>query len=106
MSEVTEERIREIVLDILEEKCLLVKDIAMSLKKDRYGTYVLLSIEEYASLVQRFGKEDTMRRIEKLDNYIGSKGRRYKSHYRTILVWADNETGGHYEKVDINKLLE
>jgi hypothetical protein len=106
MSEITEERIKEIIVEVLTERGLLEQDIISKIKKSRYGTYVLLSGEEYGNLIKRFGKEDADRKIEKLDNYIGSKGRKYKSHYRTILVWAENDKGGQYEKMDIKKLLE
>jgi hypothetical protein len=106
MPEISEEKIRQIVIDVLIEKGLLEQDIITKIKKERHGAYVLLSGEEYDNLVKRFGREDADRKIEKLDNYIGSRGRKYKSHYRTILVWADKDKGGQYEKMDIKKLLE
>jgi hypothetical protein len=37
--------------------------------------------------VDKFGERDTQQRIEDLNNYIGSKGKQYKSHYHTILNW-------------------
>jgi hypothetical protein len=41
--------------------------------------------------VSRFGERDTQARIERLDDYIGSRGVKYASHYRTILVWAKKD---------------
>ena len=56
-------------------------------QKKRFFDFVLLTEEEYRKLVDKFGLKDTMDRIENLNNYLGSKGKRYKSHYYTILVW-------------------
>lgn len=60
-------------------------------EKISFGEFknVLLSEEEFEKLKQRFS--DYELRIEKLSNYIASKGDRYKSHYATILNWARNE---------------
>jgi hypothetical protein len=30
-------------------------------------------------------------KIERLNNYIGSSGKKYKSHYHTILNWSRND---------------
>lgn len=56
--------------------------------KHRYGEFdnVLLTDKELESLKERF-PHDWMRRIDDLSYYIGSKGRSYKSHYKTILAW-------------------
>ena len=60
-----------------------------------YMDFVLLNDDEYQKLVKRFGEEGTQERIERLNNYIGSKGDKYKSHYHTILVWErGNGKGG------------
>lgn len=60
-------------------------------EKISFGEFknVLLSEEELEKLKQRF--PDYELRIEKLSNYIASKGDGYKSHYATILNWARNE---------------
>src|SRR3990167_821951 len=57
--------------------------------KERYLDHVLLTKDEYKKLIDRFGQIGATSYIEKLNNYIGSKGKQYKSHYHTILVWAD-----------------
>ncbi len=59
--------------------------------KNIHGKFVHLTHGEYAKLTERFGKEDADRRIRDLDDGIGSKGYKYKSHYHTILVWANRE---------------
>ena len=59
--------------------------------KDKYLDYVLLSKEEHQKLVDKLGTALVDTYIDRLNNYIGSKGRRYKSHYYTILAWAQKD---------------
>jgi len=105
MSEITEEKIREIIVEVLKERGLLEQDIITKIKKERYGTYVLLSRGEYGNLINRFGVDGADAKIKNLDDAIAIHGYKYKSHYRVILKWSENK-GGQYEKVDINKLLK
>lgn len=55
-------------------------------EKERYGEFnnVLLTDEEYHKLEQA----NLLPYIEKLSSYIASKGKKYKSHYATILNWS------------------
>lgn len=57
--------------------------------KERYGEFenVLLTPEEYAKLE----KSNLLPYIEKLSSYIASKGKKYKSHYATILNWSRSD---------------
>ncbi len=57
--------------------------------KDIYGEFqnVKLSKEEYQKLVDRFTEPGTKDRIEILSQYIASKGKKYSSHYATLLTW-------------------
>ena len=48
---------------------------------------VYLTEEELEKLKERF-PYDWQVRIESLSEYVASKGKRYKSHYATILSWA------------------
>lgn len=61
-------------------------------KKDIYGELknVYLTKEEYEKLKERFNS-DTENRINRLSTYIASKGDKYKSHYATILSWAQKD---------------
>lgn len=54
--------------------------------KNKYGEFnnVLLTKEEYHKLEQA----NLLPYIEKLSSYIASKGKKYKSHYATILTWS------------------
>ena len=60
--------------------------------KDKYNDYVFLLKNEYSKLVEKFGEPNTKERIAALNDYIGSKGRKYRSHYHTILTWARKES--------------
>lgn len=73
------------------------------INKESFGEFenVRLSEQELSKLKTRFG-EDANSYIERLSNYISSSGKRYKSHYATILTWAENDKqseklgGGNY----------
>lgn len=60
--------------------------------KHKYGEYnnVLLTDEELEKLNNEF--VDLEQRIERLSEYIASKGTKYKSHYATIKSWARKES--------------
>lgn len=62
--------------------------------KQKFGEFenVLLRAEEHEKLVAKLGEEKTARLIENLSEYVSSKGRRYKSHYATILQWSKRDT--------------
>jgi len=55
--------------------------------KKRFLNYTLLTEEEHQKLINQLGEKLTTEYIEKVDSYVGSTGRRYKSHYMTILSW-------------------
>ena len=61
--------------------------------KSIYGEFknVKLSEDEHKKLIERFGVKGTEEWIKKLDGYVASTGKKYKSHYHTILTWADKE---------------
>ena len=42
---------------------------------------------EFDKLIERYGEESTNKAIEILDQYVMSKGKKYNSHYHTILGW-------------------
>jgi len=58
-------------------------------EKRKYGEFqnVLLTDNELQKLKDRF-PSTWERWIQRLDEYIESKGTKYKSHYATILTWA------------------
>ncbi len=56
--------------------------------KKQHIDFVFLTKTEYEKLEAKFGKADLKEKIVSLNDYIGSKGVKYKSHYYTILAWA------------------
>ena len=57
-------------------------------RKYKYADNVTLTRDEYARLCEQHGEQPAKRMIEILDNYKGSKGKRYKSDYKAILSWV------------------
>lgn len=71
------------------------KEKKSSPAKHQYGEFnnVLLTDDEHDKLKERF-PYDLAKRIERLSGYVASTGKKYKSHYATIINWAkkDKET--------------
>jgi len=71
------------------------KDMDMDMDKDKDNTvakekfleFVYLTRQEFDKLNNILGEPQVKEMIERLNNYIGSKGEKYKSHYHTILSW-------------------
>ena len=60
-------------------------------KKNKYLDFVCLTEEEHWKLIKQLWERLTNELIEKLNNYIWSTGKRYKSHYFTLLNWSKKE---------------
>lgn len=52
--------------------------------KEKFWAFVLLTQNEHTKLLEIFWEKRLNQEIEKLNNYIWSKGTKYKSHYFTI----------------------
>lgn len=65
------------------------------IEKKIFGEFekVKLTEPEYQKLVAKFGKSKAQDLINRLDQYIASKGEKYKSHYATILSWERKDNG-------------
>jgi len=61
--------------------------------KKRFADNVHMTEDEHTKLVGRYGADATQKSIEKLDNYKGANGKRYKSDYRAILNWVADAVG-------------
>jgi len=59
--------------------------------KNKYLEFVFLTNEEYQKLIVTFDELKTKQYIENLNNYIGSTGKKYQSHYHTILNWSKKD---------------
>jgi uncharacterized CHY-type Zn-finger protein len=64
--------------------------------KNRYGEFqnVFLTDEELTKLNEQFSELGTKERIENLSRYLASKGKKYNSHYATILSWERKNNPG------------
>lgn len=69
-------------------------------KKEPYGEFqnVFLLPEEYLKLVDQFSENNARALIEELSSYIESSGKRYKSHYATLLNWARRKIKEHHKE--------
>jgi hypothetical protein len=61
--------------------------------KNAHLEFVFLTAPEYQKLVEQFGDGGAKERIARLNVYLGSTGKKYKSHYYTILSWEKNNGG-------------
>jgi len=76
------------------------------LDKIKFQEHVFLTKEEYEKLMKKFGEAGTKHRIEKLNAYVGSKNKRYASHYHTILAWDLRDAEEAQKKASIAKKAE
>ena len=60
-------------------------------KKYKYAEFVTLTRDEYAKLCAEYGEDPAKAMIDILNNYKGSKGRKYKSDYLTIRGWVKDK---------------
>lgn len=73
--------------------------------KNNYGEFqnVLLSLEEYQKLTETLSESVVLTLIAELDEYIESKGVKYKSHRATIQGWARRRINEHAQSVKKNQ---
>jgi hypothetical protein len=55
--------------------------------KNIYAEFVSMSVEQHSKLIQEFGEDGANERIDRLNLYKGSTGKKYKDDYLTILNW-------------------
>lgn len=72
-----------------EEQEATVERLPVVLKV-AYGEFgnVKLTEEERSKLIEKLGIRQTLDLIEELSGYLASKGKKYSSHYATILNWS------------------
>ncbi|MEG2120480.1 MAG: hypothetical protein RRZ64_00300 [Rikenellaceae bacterium] len=68
-------------------------------KKYKYADFVTLTRDEYAKLCEEYSEDGAKAMIEILNNYKGSKGKKYKSDYLTIRGWVKDK---YYEDLQKN----
>jgi hypothetical protein len=67
------------------------EDMEPVTEKVKFLDFVYLTNEEHQKLISQLGEENVSTLITRLNLYVGSKGKSYKSHYYTILNWANKE---------------
>ena len=74
-------------------------------EKRKYGEFknVSLSDEEVEKLKDQYGYSASKNLVEELSSYLRSSGKRYKSHYATLLNWARRKG---VEKIAPKKIVE
>lgn len=101
-------RIRERDIDLdLEKRELEKKDAAVAATpRHKYGAYqnVLLSDGDMEKLKAEF--PDWQQRIERLSEYIASKGASYKNHLATIRAWARKDAERPSAQAKVNPALQ
>ena len=60
--------------------------------KTAFGDFVKLTDTEYENLCKDYGKKIIDNKIEDMNNYIGAKGKQYKSHNHALRSWLKKET--------------
>ena len=60
-------------------------------KKYKYAEFVTLTRDEYTKLCVEYEEEPALEMIEILNNYKGSRGRKYKSDYLAIRGWVKDK---------------
>jgi predicted phage replisome organizer len=61
--------------------------------KKKYRDCVSLTETEYNKLINDYGKDQVDTMLDKLNNYKGSKGKKYKSDYMAIHSWVIESIG-------------
>lgn len=97
----TEYQTEKSLLTLTEEKMYVLSDgLASAVPVERrieeksivekYGELknVQLTEDEITKLRSKYGKSATNHLIEELSTYMGASGKKYRSHYATILNWA------------------
>lgn len=79
--------------------------------KISFAQYVSMEQKEYDKLEDEFGRTDTQRMIEILNNYKGASGRKYKSDYLAIRNWVidrliKEKNRGNHESDKIKSITE
>ena len=73
-----------------------------NIKKESYGEFknVMLSEEEMTKLNNRYGNKVIADYIERVSLYIENSGKRYKSHYATLLNWLKKDGNREIPQMD------
>lgn len=68
-----------------------IREVNIREEKIKYKDSVLLTEKEFRKLQEKYGEQLTDKAIDALNNYLMSSGKKYKSHYHTLLGWPMKE---------------
>lgn len=93
----TKEKRKKSPADTINKNVKNVKNV-----KNIYGEFQNVKLTDAESEKLKASFPDYQERIERLSAYIASTGKKYKSHYATILNWArkDNDNGTVNKPID------
>ena len=76
----------------VEDSTQILNDNKIQVKsKKKFLDFVLLTEDEHKKLFAEYGSRIVTDMMEKLNNYLGKTGKRYKSHYFTLKDWLRRE---------------
>jgi len=79
------------------------KRIKENINKTTYAEFVLMTKEEHQKLIDKYGKGNTDKFVEKLDNAKGANRKlKYDSDYRAILNWVVDAVVGADKKKEFD----
>jgi len=81
----------------------VIKDTKKIIPKLKYLEFVLLTEDEHTKLKEKFNSRLDSQ-IENLNNYIGSTGKKYKSHYHTLLSWDRKNSNDNKQSISDEEL--
>ncbi|GJQ59767.1 MAG: hypothetical protein SCALA701_25680 [Candidatus Scalindua sp.] len=70
------------------------------IKKKKFLEGVYLTEDQYKKLCDQFTETGTNNKIQNLDLYIASTGKKYKCHYSTILAWHRKDEQQQQQKIN------
>lgn len=81
------------VLEAPHEAAKLTDSVKLTDTKHAFGEdeAVYLTAEEHKKLKDKYGEQPLADMIERLNDYICSTGKRYKSHYHALKTWFSRE---------------
>jgi hypothetical protein len=69
----------------------VIKNNKTTEEKKSFSEFVVMTQGQHDQLAKKLGITVLNQYVERLNNYIGSKGKKYKSHYHTILSWTSKD---------------
>jgi hypothetical protein len=85
------EKVQELPSQKRREETRLDKNRKEKEAKKSHGDFVVLANNEYLKLCNQYSLTFVDSKIDDLNNYIGTSGKKYKSHYYTLLNWCKKD---------------